>query len=129
MLALNFVGHQSGPRAEASWVVARTVRAVFPNVRVFRDSPPDDRPDAPGNLIFFASDEALEFAIPDNVRFQRDSRAQVLRSFQDWEVLKRVPDGPLVTDRHNPLARLQLPIAEEHFQAMNELLPRKVWLP
>jgi SAM-dependent methyltransferase len=128
VLALNFVGHQSGPKAEATWAVARTTHAVFPNVRVFKDSRPDDRPDAPANLIFFASEEALEFVIPDKVRFGNDARAYVLRSFQNWEVLKQLPDGPLITDRHNPLARLQLPVAEEHFEAMNELLPREVWL-
>jgi hypothetical protein len=38
------------------------------------------------------------------------------------------PAGPLITDAHNPLARLQLPIAEEHFSAMNKLLPTDVWV-
>jgi hypothetical protein len=51
----------------------------------------------------------------------------VLRSFQRWEVLERVPDGPVITDAHNALARLQLPVAEKHFDAMNELLPAEVW--
>jgi hypothetical protein len=43
-------------------------------------------------------------------------------------VLEQVPDGPLITDEHNPLARLQLPIAEKHFEAMNKLLPVDLWL-
>jgi spermidine synthase len=40
VLALNFVGYEDGPHAEATLLVARTVRAVFPKVRTFRDSAP-----------------------------------------------------------------------------------------
>jgi hypothetical protein len=43
-------------------------------------------------------------------------------------IFQRVPDGPAITDAWNPLARLQLASAEEHFKAMNELLPLDVWL-
>jgi predicted membrane-bound spermidine synthase len=128
VLALNFAGYQRGPGAEASWAVARTVRAVFPNVRIFRDSPPDEQPDAPGNLVFFASDGPLDFRIPPGARFENQACENVQRSFPQWEVLKQVPDGSVITDARNPLARLQLPIAEEHYQAMNKLLPHEVWL-
>jgi predicted membrane-bound spermidine synthase len=128
VLALNFVGYQDGPNAEATWAVARTLRAVFPKVRTFRDSAPSDRPDSPTNLIFFASDDALEFLIPPNARFENSLCEQVLRSFQNWEVLTQVPNGPLITDGLNPLARLQIAVAEAHFYAMNELLPIAVWL-
>jgi hypothetical protein len=129
VLALNFVGYQTGPAAEASWAVARTVRAVFPNMRVFRDSAPDDEPAEPANLIFFASDGVLEFTVPAGFQFESRSCETILRSFQAWEVLKQVPDGALIiTDDCNPLARLQLPMANSHFTAMNELLPIDVWL-
>jgi spermidine synthase len=128
VLALNFVGYQDGPNAEATWAVARTLRAVFPNVRAFRDGAPSDHPGAPGNLIFFASDDALEFKRPANVHFENDVCARVLRSFQSWEVLQRVPDGPVINDSLNPLGRLQLPVAEAHFEAMNALLPIEVWV-
>lgn len=53
----------------------------------------------------------------------------LLASFQRWEVLQRVPAGPIITDARNPMARLQLPVAENHFDAMAELLPSEVWLP
>jgi hypothetical protein len=39
-----------------------------------------------------------------------------------------VPDGDLVADARNPLARLQLPLAEDRFRAMNELLAPEIWL-
>jgi spermidine synthase len=128
VLALNFVGYQDGPNAEASWAVARTLRAVFPRVRVFRDSPPDEHPDVPANLIFFASDGDLHFDAPTTIAFENSNCARTLRSFQSWEVLTRVPDGGMITDEHNDLARLELPVAEAHYHAMNELLPAEVWL-
>jgi spermidine synthase len=128
VFVLNFVGYQSGPKAEASWAVARTLRAVFPNVRAFRDSSPNDAPNAAGNIIFFATDDTLDFAIPEALAAENAVCKRVLRSFQNWEVLERVPDGPVVTDSRNPLARLQLPVAEEHFAAMNRMLPLDVWL-
>ena len=127
VLVLNFVGYQDGPQAEATWAVARTLRAVFPTVRTFRDGPPDHR-DEPGNLVFFASEGTLAFDIPDGASFENDTCEQVLRSFQGWEVLTRIPEGPSITDGKNPLARLQLAVAEKHFEAMNHLLPAEVWL-
>ena len=121
VLALNFVGYEDGPHAEATFLVARTVRAVFSRVRTFRDSPPGTRPREPSNLIFFAADAPpLEFPLPEGVRFENGACERVLRSFQQWEVLTTVPPGALITDGRNPLASLQLPVAEAHFRAMNE---------
>jgi len=78
--------------------VARTLRSVFKSVRIFRDSPPGENPNEASNLIFFASDAPVTFSIP------AQSREKVLHSFQDWEVLKDVPEGQLITDSRNPLA-------------------------
>ena len=128
VLAVNFAGYQRGPNAAASWAVARTLRAVFPVVRIFRDSDPNDRPDEVSNMIFFASDAALDFTIPAGARMESELCEKTLRALEAWEVLENVPEGPIVTDEHNPLTRLQLPTAEEHFMAMNALLPPEVWL-
>jgi SAM-dependent methyltransferase len=128
VLALNFAGYDRGPKAEASRAVARTVRAVFRHVRSFRDDPPADGVEDVGNLVFFASDEDLDFTLPPDAAFENASCRRVLRSFTRWEVLQDVPEGPTITDSRNPLARLQIPIAEDHFAAMNELLPVEVWL-
>ena len=127
VLVLNFVGFHEGSGAEASFAIARTIRAAFGKVRAFRDSAPD--PTKPvGNTIFFASDGALDFHIPDGTRFESAGSEQIQRTFITWPTLQRVPEGPLVTDAHNPLARLQLPVSEHHFTAMNQLLPLEVWL-
>ncbi len=128
VVAVNFAGYQRGPNAAASWAVARTLRAVFPVVRIFRDSDPKVQPDEVSNMIFFASDAPLDFTIPDGARFESDVCETTLRSLKGWEVLRDIPDGPIVTDELNPLTRLQLPTAEDHFTAMNTLLPREVWL-
>jgi SAM-dependent methyltransferase len=127
VLALNFVGYADGPQAEGTWAVARTVRAVFSKVRMFGDGPPQANPGEARNLVFFASDAAIEFNVPQNADFDGPACEQVLRAFQGWEMPNLEPDGPVITDAHNPLARLQLPIAEAHFAAMNKLLPVEVW--
>jgi hypothetical protein len=128
VLVLDFAGFRAGPKAKASFAVARTIRSVFPVVQVYRDRAPDDEPGEAGNLVFFASDAPLDLVIPPDARFESPSCERTLRSFQAWRVLDQVPAGAVITDEHNPLARLQLPIAEDHFYAMNKLLPAEVWL-
>ncbi|HMI85678.1 MAG TPA: fused MFS/spermidine synthase [Polyangiaceae bacterium] len=127
-LALNFVGYQIGPNAEAAWAVGRTLRAVFPNVRIFRDGADDGPTDEPQNLVFFASDGPLEFEGVVRPPFESEACERVLRSFRKWEVSPQGTEGEPITDAHNPLTRLQLAAAEKHFAAMNELLPVEVWL-
>lgn len=127
VLVLNFVGFYDGSGAEATFAVARTIRAVFPHVRAFRDRAPDSAKPV-GNIVFFASRSPLSFRIPEGTRFENFVSEQLQRSFIAWETLENVPKGDLITDAKNPLARLQLPVAEHHFAAMNELLPVEVWL-
>lgn len=128
VLALNFVGYSEGPHAEGTWAVARTVHAVFPRMRIFADDPGSDHPGSLRNLVFFASDEGIDFNIPDTADFDGPICEQTLHAFQSWEVQNAEPTGTLITDSHNGLARLQLPIAEAHFAAMNELIPIDVWV-
>ncbi len=128
ILAVNFVGYQQGAQAKATWALARTIRAVFANVRIFGDGPPAEDPGTPKNLVFFASDGALDFNAIANPSFDGPVCQHVLTTFQDWEIQNPERSGFLVTDAHNPLARLQLPVAEEHFAAMNKLLPVGVWV-
>jgi predicted membrane-bound spermidine synthase len=129
LLALNFAGFRAGEHVEASFAVWRTLRAVFPVVRAFWDSPLDKGPTEPGNLTFFASDGPIDFQIPPNALFENRNCEDVQRAFQHWEILEQVPQGPVITDDQNPLASLELPVAEAHFAAMRELLARGVWVP
>lgn len=127
VFALNFVGYYEGAGAEATLAVARTVRAAFRHVRAYRDSAPKAASPV-GNIIFFASDSPLQFTVPPGTHFESEITEGLVRGTAAWPVLEQVPDGPLITDARNPLARLQLPIAEKHSAAMNELLPLEVWL-
>lgn len=129
VLALNFIGFHEGQHAGGSFAVARTVRSVFANMRVFRDAPLNEDPGEPGNLLFFASDGDLTFRIPAGARFENAVCEQVQRTFQEWEVLNHFPEGPLITDAKNPMSKLQAPVEERHFYAMKKLLPGRVWLP
>ena len=128
VLVLNFPGYDHGKNAAGTWAVARTLRAVFPNMRVFRDAPPDEEPESPTNIVFFASEGDLEFRIPANAAFENPTCEQIQRSFQSWEIRAKVPEGPVVSDERNPMAALQLPAAEAHFLEMNKLLPPEVWI-
>jgi MFS family permease len=128
VLAVNVPGHHRGERAEVSRLVQRTLRAVFSNVRAFRDMSPDESPDSMANVVFFASDGPLSFSIPANVIFKNPASERTARSVANWEVLREPSSGPLITDERNPLSRLQVADALDHFRAMNELLPRAVWV-
>ena len=129
VLALNMVGFQHGPRAQATWAVHRTLRAEFPVVRAFRDGPLERHPDATTNITFFASDRPLDFAIPRDAAFNDAYCAKILPAMASWEILENVPSGEVITDARNPLGRLQLAVAEAHYEAMAELLPPEVWQP
>ncbi len=129
VLALNMVGFQQGPRAGATWAVARTLRAVFPSVRAVRDSPVERNPDMTTNIIFFASDRTVDLTVDAGSRFNDPPCAKILPALRSWEVLQDIPSGDIITDAHNPLGRLQLAVAEAHSQAMGKMLPPAVWQP
>ncbi len=128
ILALTCPGYEHGEKAEALWAVARTVRSVFRRTRIFRDHAGQEDSAEPSNYTFFASDDAIDFVIPKQARFENELCEEVQRSLADCEVSQPIPPGPAITDARNPLGRLQLPIAEAHFDAMNKLLPPEVWL-
>jgi spermidine synthase len=128
VLALDFVGFFAGPEAEASHMLMRTLRSVFSNVHAYADSAPEDRTQGVGNVVFFASNAALDFRIPNGTSFENAECEHIARSFSNWEVLQHVPDGALIEDDRNPMTRLQLHAAELHYAAMNSLLAQEVWL-
>jgi spermidine synthase len=130
LLVLNFVGGTAGAEAEASWAVARTLRSVFKSVRAFGDEAPDHRAASIQNIVFFASDDAMNFEAAAHAHFKDPDKDLVRSSFLKWEMLTSAEHaiGAVITDDLNPLSRLELPIAEEHASAMNKLLPAELWL-
>lgn len=63
LLVLNFVGFATGPHVEATLAVRSTLLAQFTNVHAYRDSALDHAPGEVSNIIFFASDSPVAFAI------------------------------------------------------------------
>jgi MFS family permease len=129
LLAVNFVGYTKGPNDESSLAIARTLKAIFPTVRTFRDMSPDELPESVSNIIFFASDAPVDFSIPADTRFENDVCERTLKNFTAWELFKgTLPPGPLITDDKNPLGQWQLATASNHFSFMKDLIPAEVWL-
>jgi hypothetical protein len=128
VLALNVVGAASGPLSQSARAIHRTVQAVFPQVRIFRDGPVRaQEPDSIANLIFFASSEPLAF--PSAGPFESARCQELLTTFEQWEVHFGADESvPLVTDARNPLSLLALPVSESFWSAMNELYPPSFWL-
>jgi hypothetical protein len=116
------VARTRSPRRE------RTLRSVFDHVRVFADRAVDEEPESMTNLVFFASPAPIDFELPHDYPFHNTACEQVLRAFRAWEVFQSISDGSVITDRRNPLGRLQSAANAAHFYAMNELLPIEVWL-
>lgn len=88
---------------------------------------PAEAPDRAANLIYFASDDSMDFAVPGDAWFENEACRHVLGSFAHWEI--HLPEGgQLITDARNPLGRMQIPVFEEHFEDMRKMLPVDVWL-
>jgi len=129
VLALNYVGAVDGPLVEPTRAVYATLRAVFPYVRAFRDKPLSNDPDGVGNVVFFASRRSIAFSLPERMAFESPARKRVQTSFLDWEVTFADSDSaPVVTDAHNPLAWLAIPVSEAVRGSMSDIYPREVWL-
>jgi hypothetical protein len=125
ILAVNIVGAETGPLSKSAQAVNRTVRTVFEHVRAFRDGP--DSGAELSNLVFFAATEPIRFRATD--AFESVGCRDMLTSFESWEVLETVDlSAPIVTDAHNPLERLALPVSEAFRNAMNQLYPPSFWI-
>ncbi len=98
-------------------------------MRAFREGPQTAKSPALSNLLFFASDRALDVRVPANAAFESATCRELQLSMAEFEILQQVAAGPVVTDAQNALARLQLPVAEQLFYAMRELLPDEIWVP
>lgn len=109
VLALNFVGFKHGEGANAVASVARTLREVFPEQRVFVTMPNEDFTD----FVFLASRHPVEFK-PRN-----DEQARGLVILSQYEANAPTEGGIVLTDDYNPL---------EHMQVRKTELYRKVFM-
>jgi spermidine synthase len=129
IFVVNLPGFADGPHASGSHALGRTMREVFPIVRVFRDSVAKPGEPSLSNLLFFGSVEPFELTAPHDATFESPTCERALRSLSGWEVPAMAESAPIVTDARNPLTWMQIPAADAHYQAMNKLLPPQAWLP
>jgi len=106
VLAINAIGYGLGPRCELRRSVERTLRSVFPCVRVLAASSSLDPSAEPINLTFFASKEPLAFPL-DPLK-GRPALAQYYRRIAGRfiEDPASSAEGRLLTDDDNPLDTL-----------------------
>ncbi|CAG8433709.1 11273_t:CDS:2 [Ambispora gerdemannii] len=130
VLALNYVGSQKWPDAEALGLVYNTIKAVFPYVNCYREGS-NESIEVFENLVFFASAKPISFrAITTNSTHTGGLREYILETFEKWKVdLTRLSNiTGVITDHENPLNKLQLSSAFDHWHIMRELFPLEFWL-
>lgn len=128
LLVVNFVGFSQGAHTAATLAVNSTLKAQFLVVRAFRDSPPLVHPEDLSNIVFFASSSPVAFGIGSDAEFETPECEHAARNFKEWEVLTNAPSHQVITDAQNTLAHLQTPITAAHYKAMNQFLPKGVWI-
>ncbi|RHZ78145.1 hypothetical protein Glove_167g96 [Diversispora epigaea] len=129
IMALNFVGSERWPHAESLALVSNTIKRVFPYIKCFKEGSQDEGTFQ--NMVFFASSHKIKFRQPDKEDFlDSDMREFMLKNFIKWPVslekFKNVSE--IITDINNPLDKIQLISAHEHWVIMRELFPMEVWI-
>lgn len=118
---VKWYGHLHGPHRHYSMSLFKTLKAVFPHVRVFADranSWATQRPFA--HLVFFASKKPIEFKLPEKVLKAEDApkgkKLFTWKNFQDWEqkfTESELSSVPLITDKENVLFKWYKKIARD----------------
>ncbi|KAI9223426.1 hypothetical protein BC828DRAFT_364258 [Blastocladiella britannica] len=137
-LTVNFVG---APHSPGFKHVAKTLRSVFPSVRCYAETSPEEARESGndsglGNLVFLASSQDTHLRVP--------VEADYLGSQMRWYALSRLAereefDRRLRKYEHIPrllldnsgtddLALAMVEVAEKHFEVMRQVLPLDVWL-
>jgi len=101
VLALNYVGFREGEGAAAVASVYKTLRAVFPHLRVFTTEPGEFT-----DFVFLASEQPLELDAHG-----QDRRVQTLL---EHEYRPADEGGVVITDDYNPMESLQVRKAETY---------------
>ena len=119
VVALNFVGFRSGPRALPLRSIAQTIRSEFPHLRALACGSPGD---FGGNLVV-ASREPLGNSTPSSVAMVPP---EVLAEFQAAAPESLVGEAHILTDDYNPLDLWALAGHEESRREVLQWLPWEV---
>ncbi|CAG8495973.1 3228_t:CDS:2 [Paraglomus occultum] len=129
ILALNFVGSQLWPYAEALALVYNTIRATFPYVKCVNEGWHET--EVFTNMAFFASSKPIRFRDASEMDFFGSAtREYILKNFQSWfiQLDKFANVTDIITEDNNPLDKLQLPTALEHWKIMRSSFPLEFWI-
>ncbi|KAJ1960191.1 hypothetical protein GGI12_003940 [Dipsacomyces acuminosporus] len=130
VLAMNYVGIPADTRT--LYHVLHTLRTSFAHVRCFAESTKDLN--TMTNMMFFASDEPIEFDIAPEVLSAMGPESIRARMLADMEKNEISLDGykpeeaRAITDEWNPLTEWQFDTAIQHWKAMREMFPSEYWL-
>ncbi|CAG8591953.1 4837_t:CDS:2 [Paraglomus brasilianum] len=129
VLALNFVGSQLWPYAEALALVYNTIKTTFPYVKCVNEGWQEAGTFT--NMVFFASSKPIRFRDANETDFFGSTmREYILNNFQSWfiQLDKFSNVTGIITEDNNPLDKLQLTTALEHWKAMRSSFPLEFWI-
>ncbi|MFH2201863.1 MAG: fused MFS/spermidine synthase [Elusimicrobiota bacterium] len=107
VLAVNIIGYAHGPQGELRRAVERTLRRVFPHVRVLAANRDLDYQTEYVNLIFTASRQPLVFR--RDPALARPALARYYAAVRDSYLPAAEAAGPPLTDELNPIESLSAP--------------------
>nr|KAJ3421613.1 hypothetical protein HK105_002935 [Polyrhizophydium stewartii] len=130
VLAMNYVGRieTNGTRA-----VIKTLQSAFSHIQLFVESLEYiESETAMYNMVIFAADFEMEFAKPTRADLAVGGvYVSMLETFRDNRVpLERImtdPEVRVITDKHNPLAGMQVESARKHWGVMRQLFKSEFW--
>ncbi|KAI8817842.1 uncharacterized protein EV422DRAFT_540160 [Fimicolochytrium jonesii] len=136
VLALNFVGTLESIATKS---VVSTLKDVFPYLEIYTEDKLENLAESPlYNMVFYASTHPITFTIPETATLPHTSH--MYRHFVDRFPASRATDSPvfeemvgnlderlIITDKHNPLATLQIESAEKHWGVMRKLFDDEFW--
>ncbi|KAF1816687.1 spermine/spermidine synthase [Eremomyces bilateralis CBS 781.70] len=133
-IAINYAGDLELPSAK---MVLNTIHTVFPNCRIYRDSPPDPDGETFINMILFcvkSEDSKLTFRKPE-LADHGDSlgRQRYIPPNPEWEIAIDLTSdearsaGVLRRGQEAELERHQIGSALAHWKIMRNVLPDIVW--
>eukprot|EP01122_Echinamoeba_exundans_P002213 TRINITY_DN12177_c0_g1_i1.p1 TRINITY_DN12177_c0_g1~~TRINITY_DN12177_c0_g1_i1.p1 ORF type:complete len:428 (-),score=100.40 TRINITY_DN12177_c0_g1_i1:128-1387(-) len=140
MLVIKWYGHVFGPHRKYTLDLLKTLKAVFPSVRLFADRKPSwSSPKPFAHLAFFCSktsqkDGGIEFKLPEKVTKAEDptrgKKIHTWKHFQEWEQLYEAADidaANIVSEKDNVLIKWYKKTARDFKGDMRYKVPLRVW--
>ncbi|KAI9675532.1 MAG: hypothetical protein M1829_003336 [Trizodia sp. TS-e1964] len=129
VIAINYAGDISQPAAH---LIVRTIKAVFPSCRIFREDAP---PVSPGpdltNMVIFCVKPNIDFTFREPI--ERDfleshaRRHYLLPKYEIPDDVWERDGGVLRKGNLEPLTSYAVKGARAHWSIMRQILPPKIW--